>query len=60
MKKTSLLLASVFFGVLLASAVAVLSAKPGKGQTTVVTLVGAGAVGVIVTGVGGPGAEGPG
>ena len=42
MKKTALLLASVSFGVLLASAATVLTAKPGSGQTATVTLVGAG------------------
>jgi hypothetical protein len=40
--KMALLLASVSFGVLLASATAVLTAEPGAGQTSVVTLVGAG------------------
>jgi hypothetical protein len=40
--KVTLLLASVSFGVLLASAAAVLTAEPGAGQTATVTLVGAG------------------
>jgi alkaline phosphatase len=42
LKKMVLLLASVSFGVLLASAAAVLTAEPGAGQTATVTLVGAG------------------
>jgi acid phosphatase type 7 len=42
LRKMALLLASVSFGVLLASAAAVLTAEPGAGQTAAVTLVGAG------------------
>ena len=42
LRKMALLLASVSFGVLLASATAVLTAEPGAGQTSAVTLVGAG------------------
>jgi hypothetical protein len=42
LRKLALLLASVSFGVLLASATAVLTAEPGAGQTSAVTLVGAG------------------
>src|SRR5918997_861162 len=42
LRRMTLLLASVSFGVLLASAAAVLSAEPGAGQTATVTLVGAG------------------
>jgi acid phosphatase type 7 len=42
LRKMTLLLASVSFGVLLASAAAVLTAEPGAGQTATVTLVGAG------------------
>jgi acid phosphatase type 7 len=42
MKKIALLLASVALAVLLASTAAVLTAEPGVGQTSAVTLVGAG------------------
>ena len=42
LRKMTLLSASVLFGVLLASASAVLTAEPGAGQTSAVTLVGAG------------------
>jgi acid phosphatase type 7 len=42
LRKMTLVVASVSFGVLLASAAAVLTAEPGAGQTAAVTLVGAG------------------
>jgi acid phosphatase type 7 len=42
LRKMALLVAFVSFGVLLASAAAVLTADPGAGQTAAVTLVGAG------------------